>query len=244
MPNWVKNVVTVSEDTMNKIKEKYFVNGELDFNKIIPMPNTLELEEGSITEKAIYYSILQKDDRKRKEIIELLSNTKDILEENYWSKIEKYISNGNFNNIEEYAKEYVPDNTAKNLNINSFEELGNMYIENIRQYGHTTWYNWCIENWGTKWNVSNFICNKTTMIFETAWSTPEPIFEKLSKEFPNDYIELKYADECYSNNNNGQLIFKNGTVDMNIDLDEKFAENVWDITIDDEKEDIDYEMFD
>ena len=71
MPNWVKNVVTVSEDTMNKIKEKYFVNGELDFNKIIPMPKSLELVEGSITEQSIYYSILKKDEEKRKEIIEL-----------------------------------------------------------------------------------------------------------------------------------------------------------------------------
>ena len=78
------------------------------------------------------------------------------------------------------------------------------------QYGCTSWYNWRIENWGTKWGVSEFSCNRTTMIFETAWATPEPIFEKLSEEFPNDYIEVKYADECYSNYNNGQIIYKEG----------------------------------
>lgn len=29
MPNYVKNIVTVSEETMNKIKEKYFKGGIL-----------------------------------------------------------------------------------------------------------------------------------------------------------------------------------------------------------------------
>ena len=29
MPNWVKNIVNVSEDTMNKIKEKCFTDGVL-----------------------------------------------------------------------------------------------------------------------------------------------------------------------------------------------------------------------
>ena len=38
MPNYVKNIVTVSEETMNKIKEKYFKMGILSFEKIIPMP--------------------------------------------------------------------------------------------------------------------------------------------------------------------------------------------------------------
>lgn len=43
MPNWVKNIVRTSEDTMKNIKEKYFTDGILDFNKIIPMPKSLEL---------------------------------------------------------------------------------------------------------------------------------------------------------------------------------------------------------
>lgn len=235
MPNWVRNVVTVSEDTMNKIKEKYFTEGVLDFEKINPMPKTLNLEEGSITERAIYYSFSKKSAEKRYEIINLLSKTEAILEKNYWDKIERYIRLGRFKDIEKYAKEYVPDNVARVLGINTFEELGDMYINNIKQYGHISWYDWCIENWGTKWGVSEFSCNKDTMIFDTAWATPEPIFERLSKEFPDDYIEIKYADECYSNYNNGQLIFKDGLIESNIELDEEFAAEVWEETIENEE---------
>ena len=83
MPNWVRNVVTVSKDTMNKIKEKYFENGILDFNKIIPIPKTLELTEGSITDVAIYYALLQKNENKQYEIIKALSKKEDYIYNNY-----------------------------------------------------------------------------------------------------------------------------------------------------------------
>ena len=239
MPNWVKNVVTVSKDTMNKIKEKYFSEGVLDFEKISPMPRTLELEDGSITDIAIYYSILQKDEKEREKIINLLTKTDDLLDKNYWAKLKSYIDAGRFKNIEKYAKDYEPDNYAFDLGINTLEELGDMYINNIKEYGHATWYDWCVENWGTKWGVSRFSCNENTMIFETAWSTPEPIFEKLSQEFPDDYIELKYADECYSNYNNGHLTFNDGLIDANIELDEDFAAEIWDETIENEEKEID-----
>ena len=145
--------------------------------------------------------------------------------------------------IERYAKDYVPDDIAKSLGIDSLEKLGDTYINNIKQYGHASWYEWCIEKWGTKWAVSRFSCDKTTMIFETAWSTPEPIFEKLSEEFPDDYIELKYADECYSNYNNGQLTFKDGLIDANMELDEDFAVEVWDEEIEEGEKDITDDMF-
>ena len=83
------------------------------------------------------------------------------------------------------------------------------------------------------------------MIFDTAWATPEPIFERISKEFPNNLIEVKYADECYANYNNGILKFKNGLEDVKDELDEEFAESVWNERFDSEvTKDIVDEMFD
>ncbi len=246
MPNWVRNVVTVSEDTMNKIKEKYFTNGILDFNKIIPMPKTLNLTDGSITEEAIYYAFLQKDKGKQDEIIKILSEKKEFMYDNYWDKLKEYNANGNFQDVYQKAKRFIPDEEEKKLNITSLEELGDTYINNIKEYGSTTWYDWCIEKWGTKWGVAEFSHNETTMIFDTAWATPEPIFEKMSKDFPNNLIEVKYADECYANYNNGILTFKNGLEDSKEELDEEFAAEVWSKKIEnkEEQKDITDEMFD
>lgn len=58
-------------------------------------------------------------------------------------------------------------------------------------YGHTSWYDWSIENWGTKWNSYNFQMvseseGRLEFLFDTAWSTPVPIFKALA-----DRPELK-----------------------------------------------------
>ena len=66
MPNYVKNIVTVSEETMNKIKEKYFKMGILSFEKIIPMPKRLHLIDGYITDASIYYTWSKKSEIERK----------------------------------------------------------------------------------------------------------------------------------------------------------------------------------
>lgn len=227
MPNWVKNIVRTSEDTMKNIKEKYFTDGILDFNKIVPMPKSLELTSGSITEMSIFYAFTKKGETEKKEIIKLLKSKEEFIYGNYWEEIKHYYHLGHFKNIEETAKKYIPEAVAKELNIKTLEELGDVYISNLKQYGSTTWYDWCIENWGTKWGVSRFSCNENTMIFETAWSIPENIFDKLALEFPEDTIEVSYADEDYSSENNGILTYHNGSCEYDTNLDEDFISEVW-----------------
>ena len=46
------------------------------------------------------------------------------------------------------------------------------------------WYDWRIENWGTKWDIYNAQCDRMdahtlVMSFYTAWSPPIPVYEKL-----------------------------------------------------------------
>lgn len=244
MPNWVKNIVTVSEDAMNKIKRRYFTENCLDFNKIIPMPKTLELESGSITSIAIFYAYICKDDEEKKKIEDILKRAGPY--ESINKRLQEYKEAGQYKNIYKEATKYKPSEIQKSLNISTLEELGDTYIRNIEIYGYTTWYEWCIENWGTKWNVNDFSFNNTTMIFYTAWATPEKIFEKISEELPNEHIEVKYADECYSNFNNGKLTFENGLIDYEVELKGDFITKVWDEEIENEinQNDITDEMFD
>ena len=51
------------------------------------------------------------------------------------------------------------------------------------------WYMWCVNNWGTKWDA----CDKSVeyedseilaLTFNTAWSPPEGIVEKLREKYP------------------------------------------------------------
>lgn len=76
---------------------------------------------------------------------------------------------------------------------------------------------WAREHWGTKWDAYN--CerlNDTSVSFQTAWSTPLPVFEKLSSIFPDDVIYVEYADEDLGNNC-GSLALSGGAIQEEVD---------------------------
>lgn len=83
--------------------------------------------------------------------------------------------------------------------------------ELIEKYGPLLdWYNWNIENWGTKWNAYNIERrDDETLKFETAWAMPEPVIVALSKKFPDVEINVQYADENWGHNY-GAVTYKNG----------------------------------
>ena len=52
------------------------------------------------------------------------------------------------------------------------------------------WYHWCIENWGTKWDVSELDIEYDEeyyleLTFSTAWSPPEGIMQELKDKYPD-----------------------------------------------------------
>ena len=60
------------------------------------------------------------------------------------------------------------------------------------------WYDWRIENWGTKWDVYNATCdrmdaNTLVLNFYTAWSPPIPIYDKLVDM--GFEVNARYLDE-------------------------------------------------
>ena len=65
-------------------------------------------------------------------------------------------------------------------------DLGKQYIDNIEKYKFSTWYDWIIENWGTKWNVDDEVSvidtgnNEYEILFDTAWDLPNKIMLKFS----------------------------------------------------------------
>ncbi len=60
-------------------------------------------------------------------------------------------------------------------------------------------YEWCNENWGTKWGFGNVELRseedqELEYGFETAWAPPEPLIKKLGEMFPQLEFELKYFE--------------------------------------------------
>lgn len=55
---------------------------------------------------------------------------------------------------------------------------------NIEKYGYKDWYDWNINNWGTKWdfaleNVERVDANTVTAAFDSAWAPPITAYEQL-----------------------------------------------------------------
>ena len=61
------------------------------------------------------------------------------------------------------------------------------------------WYDWRLENWGTKWNVIEADVDSGTQdisaIFETAWSPPEFICYHLREKFPDVEISWFFRED-------------------------------------------------
>jgi hypothetical protein len=65
------------------------------------------------------------------------------------------------------------------------------------------WYDWCVENWGTKWDISNeglqLVDNgngtaSITGYADSAWSPPLEAFQAYANANEDVYLELKYFE--------------------------------------------------
>lgn len=91
--------------------------------------------------------------------------------------------------------------------------------ENVQKYGYLTWYEFCVGEWGCKWNASEVSVNGNIMEFETPWSMPDGIAKKLSEMFPEVTLEWRYADED-TGYNVGEEHYKAGEVMLSVDVEE------------------------
>ena len=90
-------------------------------------------------------------------------------------------------------------------------ELGKQAFHNLQDFGCLTWYEWRIQNWGTKWNASSAEVSDGRLFFLTAWNAPKPVMEKLSGVFPSVSSHHAWADEDIGHNC-GECTYQNGDV--------------------------------
>lgn len=70
-------------------------------------------------------------------------------------------------------------------------------MNNLSTYGYANWYDFCVGEWGTKWDISGGeITGESdtclTMYFDTAWSPPIEAYHKLDEQGFN--IEAMYYE--------------------------------------------------
>lgn len=199
--------------------------GSLDFNKVIPMPESLNISAGSRTNSAL---------KLYKDFIEVFTLGGTM----------------NMDKISDIPRQ-SEETFIKLRNIPRDDwELGKTAWNNLREYGSATWYSWSVSNWGTKWNA--YCCNMdflegnyARLLFETAWSAPHPVLEKLSDTYPDVKFEHEWADEDIGVNC-GRYTYTNGERVEEYFPDSgreaiEFACSLWGIDIDEYLEETDEE---
>lgn len=185
MPNHVTNKVEITSN--NAAEALAFIKGDetaFDFNKVIPMPESLSIESGGRTDAALAYA--------------LTNGLKSHLSD---EQIDKYFEDGFFDtklavamrNLER-AKTCIEKNWEKH---DELMKLGQTAISNIDNYGHKTWYEWSNDNWDTKWNAYQISVSENVIEFDTAWASPTPVLEKWISQFKLT-CTVKAFDEGYN----------------------------------------------
>lgn len=85
------------------------------------------------------------------------------------------------------------------------ENIGRDKKEELNAQGIPNWYDWNIDNWGTKWNAR---CEDRDIVhsvadgidsvryeLETAWSFPSPVIEKMLEKYPHLSFEIEGEEE-------------------------------------------------
>lgn len=101
------------------------------------------------------------------------------------------------------------------------EPIYNSKSDNTSSDGLLDWYEWRVDNWGTKWNAYDINVNKNEeelyYQFNTAWSHPLEWYKKVFKMFPELDINIVYIDEGF--NFFGRATVQNGEYSIDFEYD-------------------------
>lgn len=207
MPNHITNVLIISSDDeqmLNRICDAVSSRTDtesligFDFNRVIPMPETLNsVESGSTTDKAISHAISH------------------LLATGNWAEytdMRALVFNSEYYKFRDrfIADFYIVPVPAFEIDMHEVE-LGMKYLNNLKNYGAFSWYDWSQANWGTKWNSYAFsefedkpipkcareVADKKkysrVIRFQTAWDPPFPVYTKF-RDMILDFIKSEQSN--------------------------------------------------
>jgi hypothetical protein len=197
MPNHVSHRVVVTgpiqevtrfRNTLFKIPDRDAEEEDggretFDFNQLVAMPASVRATtSGSLTNYGLF--ILGRDD--------LVSHDLFGQGVEHWLEL-PWVKEAGITTVEglrAYFKEKYPGAVP----------VGEAAIKAYEETGFLSWYEWSLHHWGTKWNAYHFAIedNRDDRIefrFDTAWSSPSPIFDQIAETFPQLHIEVVGFDE-------------------------------------------------
>ena len=219
MPNHITNRLVIEGATEEVAKVFDFLKADkpdeagkvvlVDFNKIVPMPESLEVKSSSEGDDGMKY------------LVGMSGNSLEV---------HRYKKSDHYKEMTE-MHELNPDRFERRL------ELGRQYLRNTADYGCTTWYEWRYRNWGTKWNAYDIEKpSDNSIMFNTAWRGVPGLICKLGAMFPAVTIKYDYADENLSYNTGSYIIHDD---DVQDNSPEDASPEAWKLVFDLGVEDID-----
>ena len=208
MPNHVMNILEydgpVSEiKRMQTLLSQPSNDGEgkptaFNFQNIIPMPESLDIKSGTLTDQALRYVITCAGDR-------LTQRERDAVKREEARHKQFLITVSLTENTDRYApmspEELEQFEKSKTLSeLGEAQSLGCAALSNLVNYDAMTWYDWRWREWGTKWNAYEVEAGDGVYYFETAWSPATPVIAKLAAMFPTISFRWRWADENYGEN--------------------------------------------
>ena len=141
--------------------------------------------------------------------------------------------------VDEVMRRIRADKTLDERDIS----LAELAVTAIVKTGYSNWYDWCVDNWGVKWDVdavhfmhpneSAFEDDEESepdllISFDTAWAPPTGILKRISEQYPDARFYLRWADEFGPGNGVGLLFAEAGMLDeKKIDDEEDFFNKLW-----------------
>lgn len=211
MPNWAYNeLIFKSKEDFDNVVKKYTKDRVLDFNTIVPLPESLAKTDGYGKARHIQ-NIIMYLINSYPELVKSPNETGTILR-----FIKELCHNPSIIDIEMVMRVQRHINDYKDEKINYTEDDiadGKKALYNIVQYGYFDWYDWSIDNWGTKWNVCECIINHKTLsiYWTTAWSPTIKIAQKIANSCEHP-VYYRYAEEQFTEYV-GEYIFNNNNVE-------------------------------
>lgn len=165
--------------------------GTLDYNKLLPMPEELNIECGSAADNGFKYY---------KEFVSEYALSKGVTGIDY------------LNIPEESEKLHLK--YYKNIPENEWE-LGKKAFRNQIKYGARDWYHWAIDNWGIKWNAYGFKAPEARetnkIIFDSPDYAPHKIMRLIAEKYPDveiihEWVSEELGKDC------GTKIYRDGVL--------------------------------